>query len=366
MKYLILFTLMSCSLVKEVKEIKGVRPVETKFFPLWFKNNDPIHQTGNLPIATNWPATKGGILYVGDNRGQMVAYDFSSGREVWREQDGATYSAAPTFYKDTLVYGTSSGRVFARNRLNGKMIYNVDLGSSVETQGRVYKGIIFFQLRDHKLVALDVKTGKVLWGYKRSVPYLTTVQRASRPLIFENKVYIGFADGYFCSFRMEDGVLLWETKLSEGTKFVDVDLSPVLYKGKILTGSLAGPLHELDPKTGRVFRRFSFTASRAPFIYKNMILVGTPSGELIVFDGKFKELKRLRLGDLPISSIKSWKNDFVISSVGRKVHLLDKTSLKLDQHFDLGHVSSAVFGDVVVEKGMLAFLSSRNRLYVFK
>jgi outer membrane protein assembly factor BamB len=336
------------------------------FFPLWFKNLDPSYQTGNLPIATNWPLVDTGILYVGDNRGYMVAYELENGREIWRQFDGGTYHAAPSIYKDQIIYGTTEGRVVSRHKLNGAIKYVVDVGSGVETPAAIFKGQAFFHLRDHKIVNVDVETGKVLWAYKRSVPYLTTVQRASTPLIFNNKMFVGFADGYFCAFRVEDGVLLWEKKLSEGTKFVDVDLSPVLLGEDILVGSLAGPLHLLNSQTGATIRRFDFIVSRAPHLVADKILLGTTNGEFIILGKDFNQVVSLKVSDLPISSMKEWKNYYVVSTVARTLFLIDKKTFKVSESFDLGHVSSAVFGDMQVGEGKLAFLSSRNRLYVFR
>ena len=45
---------------------------------------------------------------------------------------------------------------------------------------------------------------------------------------------------------------------------------------------------------------------------------------------------------------------------------IDKTSLKTESEFNLGHSLSGVFGRLVVDKDKLAFISSRNRLYVLK
>src|SRR5690606_9929908 len=116
------------------------------------------------------------------------------------------------------------GRVFARHYLTGQLKYAVDLGASVETEGAVYKGRILFQLRNHQIFALDALTGKILWGHKRSVPFMTTLQRASTPAFVDNKVIVGMADGVVVALSLDDGSLLWERKIGTAAKFVDVDV----------------------------------------------------------------------------------------------------------------------------------------------
>jgi outer membrane protein assembly factor BamB len=369
MRIIILFSLLivftSCSYLETLPFSAPERGLK-HFHVIWSKANDPDYDTGNLPIAMNYPLIHEGLLYLGHNSGQMYAYDFTNGRVVWKKEDKGSYHAAPVAYKDNIVYGTTEGRVYFRNYLTGKLKYSIDLGSPIESKGVIYKGRVFFHLRNHKIFCLDVETGKILWAYKRSIPYLTTSQRVSRPLLINNRMYVGFADGNIAAFNIEEGVLLWERKISSGTKFVDVDVTPVHFENKILVGSLAGSLMVIEPNAGTILRRFDFSISRAPVIKGNVILLGTVQGELIALNRQFKIINRKKLGKYPISSIVTWKNFLTVSSVGGKVHLLDPVEFDTKEIFNLGYSHSAVFGQMQVHKDNLALYSSRNRLYVFK
>lgn len=355
----------SCSTLKNL-EVEGVKEKESAFKVIWNKNQDPIHQTGNLPIALNSPLIHDGILYVGHNQGYMKAYQLDNGKEIWSEYDDGAYHSKPVAYKDWVIYGNAKGRIFARHSLTGKAEYIVDLDAAIETQGVVYKDRIIFHTRNHKIFCLDVNTGKILWSYKRSVPYLTTIQRASKPLVYKDKIYVGFADGQIGAFSLEEGVILWERRLSTGNKFVDVDSTPILFKSSILSGSINGDLVMIDPSSGQIQRRLPYKVSRAPIIYKGQLLVPTIFGDIAVLDKDLIEKNLVNISKVPVSSIIPWKGGLAVSSVGGEILLLDEVTFKVKDNFQLGHAYSGVHGELDMSENYLAALSSRNRLYIFK
>ena len=337
--------------------------------PIWIKDLDPIYDSGNLPIGLQSPLIYEGIVYIGHNAGSMQAYELENGKAVWSEVDGSTYHAAPIAYKDQIIYGTVQGRVISRHYTTGKMKYSVDLGASIETKGVVYNGRIFFQLRNHQVFCLDVETGKILWGYKRSVSYLTTLQRASVPVIYKDKVLVGMADGALIALSIDEGVMLYESKLSTASKFVDVDNAPFIYNDKIYLGPVGSPLAILDPNTGKVLHKADFMSSRPPFMDSKLIgdsmIFGTPNGELIQTDKNLINLNKVKISDGVISAIVNFKNKLAVTTTNGEILLIDAKTLKLQEKYRLGHAYSAVFGDVESKENYLTFISSRNRLYTF-
>lgn len=353
--------------VSSCAHIKADREEAPLFQLAWSKDREVFDpESGNLSIALNSPYAYEGILYAGHNDGQMIAYELETGRELWKEQDKSSYHSGPVIFKDQLLYGTVQGRVYSRQYLTGKLKYVVDLGASVETEGVLYNGRVFFHLRNHQLFCLDAETGKILWAYKRSVPYQTTLQRASKPLVVDGKVYIGFADGHVAAFGIEDGVLLWENKLVSGSKFVDIDSTPILKDGKLFVASLSGPIAILDPNTGNLLRSLEYVASRAPLLRGDKLLFGTVDGSLVLLDKTFKEVLKRKISDAAISSIVEWKGLLAVSTVGTNLYLVDPTSLEVKATRHLGHNYSAVFGQLQSVEGKLALISSRNRIYVFR
>lgn len=360
------FLLLGCGQLNLKEKLSGPRPEKKFFRPHWIKNLDVPYDTGNLPIGLQSPTIHEGILYIGHNIGVMKAFDLNNGREIWEGQDNKPYHSAPTVYDNLLIYGNAEGRLFARDRLSGELVYNIDLGSAVESEPTVHKGRILVHTRNHKVVALDALTGKILWAYKRSVPFLTTLQRVSRPQVEGNKVYVGFADGFLCSFSLEEGILLWESKVVNGNKFIDVDTYPIFYNGKIIVGSQSGNMSVLNPNGGIVERQLPYVTSRNPIVWNDFLLIGTSEGEVVRLDNGFKEVNKIKVSNGSITSMVLWKQKLIASTTKGELISVNPDLKKEFGRFEFGHSSSALFGKLVVSGENLAAYSSRNRLYVFK
>lgn len=362
---LLLLTLASCSSLKEYMPTKVVEE-RSQLTPAWIKDLDPSYDSGNLPIGLQSPLINEGIVYAGHNGGYMQAFELDNGRMIWSEKDGSAYHAGAVAYKDQVIYGTVQGRVISRHGILGTIKYSVDLGASVETRGVVSNGRIFFQLRNHQVFCLDVETGKILWGYKRSVPYLTTLQRASTPVVYKDKVLVGFADGTFAALSVEEGVLLYETKLSTASKFVDIDNTPFIIQDRVYISPVGSVLSLIDPNTGKVLRTSDFSVSRPPVIRDDQLLFGTPNGELVLTDKNLNPLTTVKISKGVITSIVPYKTYFAVSTTTGEIILVDQKNLNVHETYKLGHAYSAVFGEMMSSGDSLAVLSSRNRLFLFK
>jgi outer membrane protein assembly factor BamB len=356
------FLVSACAQLKPYMP-KAETPKVTNFSPVWIKDLDPAYESGNLPIALQSPLIHEGIVYIGHNSGSMQAFELENGKPVWSEFDGSTYHAAPISYKDQIIYGTVQGRVISRHYTTGKIKYSVDLGASIETKG------VFFQLRNHQVFCLDVETGKILWGYKRSISYLTTLQRSSVPVVYKDRVLVGLADGTLVALSVDEGVLLFESKLSTASKFVDVDNAAFILNDRVYLGAVGGPLSLIDPNSGKILRKSDFVASRAPYVNSNdlgeQLLFGTPTGELILTDKNLNILNKLKISEGVITSIVPFKKGLAVSTTAGEILFVNPRTLVVSEKFHLGHAYSAVFGDMESRENYLSVLSSRNRLFTF-
>lgn len=371
-KILTLFSLLlfisSCAAVKNFSMLFDRETSVPEFKTLWAKNLDPIYDSGNLPIALQSPAIHDGLVFVGDNNGFFRAFELDNGREVWKMQDNSSYHSKPVIYKDQVIYGTQDGRVFSRLTISGELKYNVDLGASIEGSGVIHDGKIFFHLRNHQIFALDVETGKILWAYKRSVPYLTTLQRAAKPVVLNNRLYVGFADGTLAALNLEEGLLLFEVKLSTGIKFVDLDNPISVIDGKIFAGVMGGPLHIINADNGAIIKRSDIISSRNPFQEGDELLIPMPNGTIVRTDKNLNILSEKKLFKGAISDFKENPNtgSYFVASTNGEIAELEKRTLEVKRSKHLGHSYSAVFGEVDINQKSIALLSSRNRLYLFQ
>jgi outer membrane protein assembly factor BamB len=340
---------------------------EAKFFNIaWAKNLDPDYVSGNLPIGLGAPRIFNDIVYMGSLAGKMSAYDVESGRELWSSQEKTELGGAVEFFNDHVVYGGVSGRLFVRHYLTGKLKYSIDLGSPVESAPYFFNGRLLIYLRGHQLVHLDAETGKIIWVYKRAVPVTTTLQRTTKPLVLGNKVIVGFADGFVGALSLQEGLLLWETRLVEQSKFIDVDLNPILAGGTIITGSPSGELKAVNPDNGAIARTYPVSVMAHPMLRGEQLLLGTNDGEVILMGLSGEILKRLKISKQPVSAVTWWRDHIVAASFDGVIRAIDPLTLKVVDEYALGYDYSSIFSDLVVQNDVMAIYTSRNRLYLFQ
>ncbi len=363
MKFLSLLIFLSgCSGLKFKAPEKGQR-----FFHMaWAKNLDPYYESGNLPIGLGASRIYNDIVYMGSTSGFMSAYDLETGRTLWTQDEKTPLGGPVELFKDHVAYGGMSGRFFVRHYLTGKLKYAIDLGAPIESAPFFFNERLFVYLRGHQLVHLDAETGKILWVYKRAVPVTTTLQRTTRPLILGNKVIVGFADGFLGALSLQEGLLLWETKLVETSKFVDVDLNPLQAGGMVISGSPSGNLQAVNPDSGAIARTYPVGVMAHPFLKGEQLILGTNDGEVIIMGLNGDVLKRAKISDQPVSAVTWWKDHIVAASFDGYLRAVDPLSMKVADEFALGNNLSAVFSDISITPNYLSLYSSRNRLYLFQ
>jgi outer membrane protein assembly factor BamB len=103
---------------------------------------------------------------------------------------------------------------------------------------------------------MDFATGEKKWTYDSNVPVLT-VRGTSAPLLRNNVVYAGFANGRVLAFNVDTGATLWEVRVaiaqgrSEIERIVDVDGSMALIGNELYAASYQGRLVAIDVQSGR-------------------------------------------------------------------------------------------------------------------
>ncbi len=364
MNFAFLFVLLlGCAQLKQLKAPEK----DSRFFHMaWAKNLDTEHESGNLPIGLGATRIFQDIVYMGSYDGVMHAYDIESGRSLWSQDEKTPLGGAVEFFKDHIAYGGMSGRLFVRHYLTGQLKYAIDLGAPIESAPFYFNERLFVYLRGHQLVHLDAETGKILWVYRRAVPITTTLQRTTRPLVIGNKVIVGFADGYLGALSLQEGLLIWETKLVDNSKFIDVDLNPLQAGGMVISGSPSGTLMAVNPDSGAISRSFPVSVQAHPFLKGEQLILGTNDGEVILMSLGGDILKRTKISKQPVSAVTWWKDHIVAASFDGILRAIDPLTMKVVDKFPMGNNLSAVYSDLVITPDYLSLYTSRNRLYLFQ
>jgi len=115
-------------------------------------------------------------------------------------------------------------------------------------------------------VALDARTGVVLWEWKRPVPsdYRNIgFGRVNRgPAVLDGTLYVATLDCFLVALNLKNGAVRWSTKVADYKPGYSMTLAPLAIRGKVLVGvsggeaGIRGFVDAYDAKTGKQAWRF--------------------------------------------------------------------------------------------------------------
>jgi alcohol dehydrogenase (cytochrome c) len=128
----------------------------------------------------------------------------------------------------------------------------------------VHDGVMFLHSPGDKLQALDAATGDLLWQYARLLPPGVNAGNKRAISIYGNKVYMGTSDVHVVALDVKTGRVVWDQPLAEEKGF-GLSGGPLVAKGKVMIGTsgrVGGKNYivALDAETGNVAWRFNTIA----------------------------------------------------------------------------------------------------------
>ena len=124
-------------------------------------------------------------------------------------------------------------------RLKVAWIYQVPSQHRVETTPLVADGVMYISEPPSNLTALDLRTGRTLWTYRRRTgdDMRVCCGQVNRGVaLLGDLVYIGTVDAYLVALDARTGIRRWETKVAEYTTGHSVTAAPLAVKDKIVVG----------------------------------------------------------------------------------------------------------------------------------
>jgi alcohol dehydrogenase (cytochrome c) len=134
-----------------------------------------------------------------------------------------------------------------------------------ETSPLVVDGILYLT-GPSSATALDARTGRVLWTWKRPIPpdfHLMQFAAANRgAAVLGNTLYVGTLDCYLVALDLKSGAERWATKVVDYSQGYGMTGAPLAIDGKVITGvaggeaGIRGLLDAYDAATGKRLWRF--------------------------------------------------------------------------------------------------------------
>jgi outer membrane protein assembly factor BamB len=178
------------------------------------------------------PAVADGMVYAAGREGRVVAVDAAEGDRRWRSDLDALLTGGVGAGAGLVLVGTVTGDLIALHAETGEEAWRARLSSEILAPAAASGDLVVVQTQDAKVYGLAASDGSQRWSFQSDLPVLT-LRGTATPLISDNLVLVGFANGKLAALDATSGVPRWEARVAmpsgrtELERMVDLS-SPVL------------------------------------------------------------------------------------------------------------------------------------------
>jgi alcohol dehydrogenase (cytochrome c) len=150
-------------------------------------------------------------------------------------------------------------------QLQPAWMYQIRARDPFETSPLVADGVMYLSEPPSDVTALDLKTGRPIWSYRRSLPegVIVCCGQVNRGVaLLDDQVFVGTVDAHLVALDQRTGRVRWDVAVSDYSTAYSVTVAPLALKDKIIVGiaggeyGIRGFVDAYDPKTGKRLWRF--------------------------------------------------------------------------------------------------------------
>lgn len=203
------------------------------------------------------PTVLGDRVYIAERRGRVAVYNAATGKPIWDRDVEALISGGPGVGDGLVLVGTSEGEVLALSEVDGAPRWRTAVSSEVLAAPRAADGVVVVHTGDGSITGLSVAGGDRLWSYERSTPTLT-LRGSSSPLLVDGLAIAGIDNGRLVALDLKTGKLVWEAVVAFGTgrsdleRMVDIDSEPLLMDDAVYVASFQGRIAAVSLASGEL------------------------------------------------------------------------------------------------------------------
>jgi len=157
-------------------------------------------------------------------------------------------------------------------KLHPAWIFQTEVKESQETTPIIVDGVMYVTTSFDHVYALNAKTGEEYWHYKHKMGPVTTYccgPNNRGVAVYKDKVYLATLDSQLVALDAKTGSLVWQTQIADPELGYSETMAPTAVDGKILIGTnggeygIRGFLRAYDADTGKLVWNFDTAAENS-------------------------------------------------------------------------------------------------------
>ena len=290
------------------------------------------------------PLLDDGVVYVASSDGEIAAFRASNGDRVLDVELELSISGGVGKYSDSLFLGGADGVVLRLSAVDGSEIWRAGVSGEVLSAPQSNGRVVVTQTYDGKVYGFDYATGEQLWVYLGDVPVLT-LRGTSTPIIDNNIVIVGFANGKVLALSLDDGSVVWETRLvisqgrSEIERIVDIDGTMAVQGLELYVAGYKGRVVAMDIRTGRKLWQQSASSVFGVSVGFGNVYVADENGTISAFlrNGQGLRWQNIDLGYRKLSRPIPVSSYVVVADFEGYLHVLSQVEGEIVGRVRLGN-----------------------------
>jgi len=225
-------------------------------------------------------AIVGGTVFVGSQKGELVALSLEKGSVYWKFDTGNPIGESSPAYGNGVVYiGDLGGWLNAINASDGKKLWAFKANSEIKSSPVVVGDSVLIGSYDANLYCLSTRDGSVRWKVK------TNGYVHATPGIADGMAFITGCDELFRAIRISDGKEVFNISSEAYT-----GASPALRDGSAFYGTFNNEVLQVNLKERKIVWRYEHPQRKFPF-YSSAAVTSTR----VVVGGRDKMVHGLTL-----------------------------------------------------------------------
>jgi outer membrane protein assembly factor BamB len=283
------------------------------------------------------PAIDNDLVFAASDKGELVALNLDSGRQVWLKKFKRTQlSAGPAAAAGMVVVGSSKGWVIALESASGKELWRTHVNSELLSAPAIGEKVVVMRSVDGRLHGFDAGKGKELWSVEQQVPRLS-LRGTAIPVIAKEVAVCGFDNGKVMAVSLNTGDTVWDTALAsphgrtELDRLVDVDSAVSVVGDNVFATGFQGRTAMLALDSGQVWWAHDMSSYRGLATDEDNLFVSEADGVVVALrqrDGsevwRNEKLKRRGLSAPVVTS-----TAIAVADYQGYLHWLDKATGEL-------------------------------------
>jgi outer membrane protein assembly factor BamB len=314
-----------------------------------------------------------GRVYAAGHKGDVIALDLASGRQVWHARLKAPLSGGTAAGDGLVLIGSSDGRLFALDAGNGSRRWSVRVNGEVLAPAAIAEHLIALRTVDGKLHALSPADGHELWVQQQQVPRLS-LRGTARPVIAGDLVLSGFDNGRVLAVSSSDGSVQWEANVSpphgrtELERLDDIDTAVRVSGQDVYTVGFQGKVAMLALDNGQIWWSHEASSYRSLTLDDDTLYMSSADGEIVALKTRtgaelWRQKALLYRGLTALATMDDDKA-LVTADFQGYVHWLDKATGALAARASSG--KARVSSPPVVVGDLVLVINDRGQISAFR